>query len=198
MKHYYCAIAISLFLPFAHAASPCARLYEEHLLTDLQLSYEDFDQNEHKGFRVLAKAGCNREAADLLERYVAHTKSSESSLIWHIAQMRAEQGAYPEAIRNARKVLKKTEDFEKQPLRWNDYVLAVIAFLERDKARLVVHREKIAAAASYTLTMNGQQFKARASGKLIPNGTVVTFYHHGLDPDGTPRFASVKGPRLFD
>ena len=52
--------------------------------------------------------------------------------------------------------------------------------------------------ASYTLERDGQQFKARASGRLIPSGTLVTFYHRGFDPEGTPRFASVKGERLFD
>lgn len=34
----------------------------------------------------------------------------------------------------------------KSTLRWNDYVLATIAFLEHDKPALVLHREKVAEA----------------------------------------------------
>ena len=32
---------------------------------------------------------CHGEAADLIEAYLEHNEASESSLIWHVAQMRA-------------------------------------------------------------------------------------------------------------
>ena len=139
-------IAILCATASANAATQCETLYDEHLKTDLHLSYREFDQTEGKGFRVLAGRGCASEAGDLIERYVATTGAKENSLLWHLAQMRAEHHNYPEAIRYARQVITRSEDFEKEPLRWNDYVLAVIAFLERDKAQLIEHRDKIASA----------------------------------------------------
>ena len=37
------------------------------------------------------------------------------------------------------------EDLAKDPLRWNDYVRATIAFLERNQAQLIQHRNQVAA-----------------------------------------------------
>ena len=147
MKLYNGALTLLLISCCAHAATPCQTLYAEHLQTDLQLSYEAFDQTEDSGFRVLAKSGCPKEAADLIERYVEHTHAQERSLLWHIAQLRAEDGDSAEAIRYARKVVGETEDHARHPLRWNDYVLATIAFLDHDKPRLILHRNRIAAAS---------------------------------------------------
>ena len=136
--------------PGPPAAAPaqvdCTALLRAHLETDLVLSYEAFDQTEGQGFRVLAAHGCHREAADLIERYVAATGASERSLRWHAAQLRASSGETAAAIRHARSVLSESEDFAKQPLRWNAYVLATIAFLERDREALLRHRAAVAAA----------------------------------------------------
>jgi hypothetical protein len=147
MKLYAAAMTLLLISSCARAVPRCEALYAEHVQTDLQLSYEAFDQTEGGGFRVLAKSGCLKEAADLIERYIEHTHAPERSLLWHIAQLRAEQGDAAEAIRYARKTLAETEDHARHPLRWNDYVLATIAFLEHDKPRLIHHRNLIAAAA---------------------------------------------------
>lgn len=130
----------------ALAAEDCRTLYQEHVKPDLALSYEEFDQTDDKGFRVLAAKECEKEAADLIEEYLRATNSTKSSLRWHIAQLRATAGDTPEAIRYAKSVLAETEDFSKSPLRWNDYVLATIAFLEQDKPALMLHRDKVAEA----------------------------------------------------
>ncbi|PRC91170.1 hypothetical protein [Solimicrobium silvestre] len=137
----------SLLLFFYSAnllASECEDVYRAHIKSDLLLPYEQFDQTEKKGFRLLAESGCDKEAADLIEEYIKSSKSSKSSLRWHIAQLRATQGDYSAAIKNAMTVLIKKEDFKVDPLRWNDYVLATIAFLERDKEKLIFHRDIVA------------------------------------------------------
>lgn len=136
-----------LFCACAAAAPDCQALFDEHLKTDLDLSYQAFDQTEDGGFRLLAQAGCNREAADLIEVYVARHGATERSLRWHIAQLRATGGEYKRALVAARSVLDKDEDLETNPLRWNDYVLATIAFLEHDKAALIRHRDEVAEGA---------------------------------------------------
>jgi hypothetical protein len=138
-------ILIALSTSFSALADQrCTALYRKHIRTDLSLSYEAFDQKEGNGFRVLAASGCNKEAADLIEDYIRITGAKESSLRWHISQLRASAGNAPEAIRYAKSVLKEREDFSKSQLRWNDYVLATIAFLERDRTALVFHRDKVA------------------------------------------------------
>ena len=85
----------ALLLAVAPVVSPavdCDALYREHQASDLRLSYEQFDQTEGSGFRVLAAAGCPKQAADLIEAYVAHTGASEPSLRWHVAQLRSTTG----------------------------------------------------------------------------------------------------------
>lgn len=131
--------------PGAPAQVDCAALLRAHLETDLALPYEAFDQTEGQGFRVLAARACHREAADLIERYIAANGAAERSLRWHAAQLRASSGETAAAIRHARSVLAESEDFANNPLRWNDYVLATIAFLERDREALLRHRAAVAA-----------------------------------------------------
>lgn len=142
------AALCGMFALPAHAepAAPgdCARLYDVRLATDLKLGYEQFDQTEGQGFRALAALGCDREAADLIEAYMAANGAAERSLRWHVAQLRATHGDSAAAVRHARAVLSEREDFAQSALRWNDYVLATIAFLERDRAALRRHRDRVA------------------------------------------------------
>ena len=122
----------------------CQAEYTKRLQTDLNLSYKEFDQTEGKGMRALAYAGCAKEAADLIVAYIKKNDAKQSSLFWHVAQQRASDGENAEAIRYARQSLAKEEDLSKRPLRWNDYVLATIAFLEKDKEKFLQHRENVA------------------------------------------------------
>ncbi len=138
-------LAVLLFTTVSNAEQmSCSTLYQEHVKSDLNLDYQTFDQTQGSGFRVLAQAGCHKEAADLIEAYIAANHATENSLRWHVAQLRATDGDSEAAISAARSVLKDTEDFSEQPLRWNDYVLATIAFLERDKEALIQHRNAVA------------------------------------------------------
>lgn len=122
----------------------CPALYEEHLKTDLDLPYKEFDQTMDKGFRVLGGAGCFKEAADLIEAYIVKNDGKEGSLRWHVAQLRAMAGENEAAISSARRSLGDGENLDENPFRWNDYVLATIAFLEGDLEKLKAHRDKVA------------------------------------------------------
>lgn len=128
-------------------ANSCEQLYLQHAQSDLRLSYEQFDQTPRQGFRVLAEAGCEKQAADLIEAYISTNNATQSSLRWHIAQLRASHGDYDSAIEYANQTLLKKENFAERPLRWNDYVLATIGFLERNKDKLIYHRDRVAAAS---------------------------------------------------
>ena len=118
-------------------------MLQQHLKTDLGLAYEAFDQTDGQGFRPLASAGCFKEGADLIEAYISKTQATQRSLRWHIAQLRGQAGDYPAAIKAAKSVLSESEDFSQNPMRWNDYVLGTIAFLEKDKEKLILHRNKL-------------------------------------------------------
>lgn len=146
MNRILAGLCTSALLPTAGAIAQvdCEALYERHLETDLELSYEAFDQTPRQGFRSLAGAGCPAEAADLIEAYIEATGARQGSLMWHIAQLRASAGDYPAALDAARRSLR---DEDTGDFLWNDYVLGTIAFLERDREALVAHRDALAAKA---------------------------------------------------
>ncbi|HEU5450715.1 MAG TPA: hypothetical protein VFU76_01955, partial [Terriglobales bacterium] len=131
------------------AAADCQALLEQHRATDFKLPYQQFDQTMDSGFRVLAAAGCDKEAADLIEEYIRVNHATQNSLRWHVAQLRATQGDYAEAIQYARTCLTAKEDFAAHPLRWNDYVRATIAFLQHDRHALLQYRDRIALGKDY-------------------------------------------------
>lgn len=133
--------------PPASATPDCHALYRERVAADVDLPYETFDQTEGRGFRILAGAGCPAEAADLIEAWVAKNATSRRSLDWHIAQMRAEAGATEAAVAAARRSLVSEAEARANAFKWNDYVLAVIAFLREDRAAFDRHRAVLAAAA---------------------------------------------------
>lgn len=147
MKSIPLITAVLLTLAAPAWATDCEQLYEQHLAADLALGYEQFDQTMGAGFRPLAAVGCHRQAADLIEAYIAEHDAPQRSLRWHVAQLRAMDGDPEAAVASARSVLSEAEDFTEQPLRWNDYVLATIAFLEKDRVALQFHRDQVALGA---------------------------------------------------
>jgi hypothetical protein len=147
------------------APADCAALYRTHLETDLKLPYEQFDQQLGGGFRQLDAQRCFKEAGDLLEAWMRANGRDDESVRWHVAQQRAQQGDTAEAIRYAKGTLDPHEDLAKHPLRWNDYVLATIAFLQHDRAALVAHRDRIAEGAAY----GGNAINLRLVDALVAN-----------------------------
>jgi hypothetical protein len=138
-------IALLFLFSTTANASNCKALLKQHLQSDLTLPYSEFDQTHGKGWRILTDQNCNLEAAELIERYIEKNAASESSLVWHIAQTRALAGKYRSAIKYAKRSLLTPEKDAKSKLRWNDYVLGTIAFLEKNKAALLKHRDVLEA-----------------------------------------------------
>lgn len=136
-----------LMFALGGANSDCAASYQTHLRTDMDLSVDAFDQTEGQGFRALARAGCYREAGDLIEAWMKRRDAVPSNVHWHLAQMRAHHDDRPAAIAAARRSLQPAEAPD-ATFKWNDYALATIAFLERDRTAFDRHRDALAAAAS--------------------------------------------------
>ncbi|MEK8032885.1 hypothetical protein AACH06_18855 [Ideonella sp. DXS29W] len=141
MKLVFTLLALGLA---ASAQADCQADLARHRQADMSLSYEQFDQTEDRGFRALAKAGCYAEAEQLIVQYMQANPRGQQSLRWHAAQMAASAGHYAQAAAHAHRMLAEAKAADDSPLMWNDYVLASIAFFERDKAGLQRHRDVIA------------------------------------------------------
>lgn len=126
------------------STAECERLLDERMQSGLDLPYEEFDQVMGSGWRALADENCHQESAQLIEAYMEHNSSQQSSLTWHLFQMRAFSNDYEAALELVDDMLLSPEKQAEVPLAWNEYVLASAAFLRRDLSQLRQHRENIA------------------------------------------------------
>ncbi len=130
----------------------------------LDLPYEIFDQTPGKGWRKQGEnLGCYLKAAKMIDEYAAAnqhrlTEDQHRILKWHAGQMYAFADRYGLARERFSRSLWLHEPKD-TPVLWNDYVLATIAFLDRDFPELVNCRQKIS---------EGQKMDGR-----IPNLDVV-------------------------
>jgi len=108
----------------------------------LSLDLSDFDQNLNGGWRkISADPGCTLAAADLILEYRTRKEVGGTTLIFHEAQLRAKAGQHDRAIPLFRDSMKDPGD---DHFGWNHYVEATIAFLERDRERLLESRDALA------------------------------------------------------
>ena len=130
----------------------------------LALDQQAFDQELDGGWRILDNAGCEAEAAELIREWRHKKRSHASILYWHEGQMRANAGQSKQAIALF-SLTYKAPAFDAD-FGWNHYVDGTIAFLSRDKDRLVQAIENLKAVpkpADYQNTVT------------LADGTVVEF-----------------------
>jgi hypothetical protein len=143
------ALSLLATLPVASNAADagnCPALLAQHLGTDLALPLDQFDQDDHQGWRPLSDLDCEAEAAMLIAAYA--DKHPHPVLTWHRAQMLAKAGMTADAIEAARLTLRPPHSDEGSGFDWNDYANATIAFLQGDKASLQANRDRLADAAT--------------------------------------------------
>lgn len=140
------AIVLALAVAAQAHAADCGALLQQHLASDLALPFDTFDQDDHQGWRPVSDAGCDAEAATLIETYAGKQAHPHPVLAWHRAQMLARAGRTADAVDAARNTLRGGEDAS--GFDWNDYANATIAFLQGDKPALQASRERLAAAAA--------------------------------------------------
>jgi hypothetical protein len=141
------AVLVLVLALAGHAqAADCGALLRQHLAGDMALSFDAFDQDDHQGWRPLGDAGCETEAATLIEAYAGRQARPPQVLAWHRAQMLAKAGKTSDAIAAARQTLRSGDD--DSGFDWNDYANATIAFLQGDKAALQASRDRLAAAVA--------------------------------------------------
>jgi hypothetical protein len=114
---------------------------------ELELSYEAFDQRPGGGWRKIADEGKYLEAAKLIDRYEKEKKGLEEwervNLRFHAGQLYAFANQKEQALARLKVALFAKEPAD-SPIRWNAYLRATIAFLERDRKQLTELREEIA------------------------------------------------------
>lgn len=112
----------------------------------LELDYNAFDQRPGKGWRQLAENGKFLDAARLIDQYIENHKNLDESqrvnLNFHAGQMYAFADDYRAAI-DRFNVSTYAEEPPDLPLRWNAYVRATIAFLDKDMKHLEECRKEI-------------------------------------------------------
>lgn len=109
----------------------------------LALDQSKFDQDLSGGWRQLANAGCDVEAANLIRDWRTARQSKASILFWHEGQLRANAGQTSRAIslfKKSRKSKEKDAGFG-----WNLYVDGTIAFLRGNRGQLRTARTRLAA-----------------------------------------------------
>jgi hypothetical protein len=115
--------------------------------TELELSYEAFDQRPGGGWRKIADEGKHLEAAKLIDRYEKEKNGLQEwqrvNLRFHAGQLYAFANCKDQALARFKTALFAKEPAD-SPIRWNAYVLATIAFFERDRKQLSEMREEIA------------------------------------------------------
>ena len=102
-----------------------------------------FDQDMTGGWRALANAGCDLEAAEAIRDWRMQHSTRDGLLDWHEGQLRANAGRPAEAIalmERSRKTPAEDAGFG-----WNLYVDGTVAFLRGDRAGLEGARAKLAA-----------------------------------------------------
>lgn len=124
------AVALSAYV---HAETECQPKLEKASQTELGLTVDKFDQGQDAGWRGLAKAGCNAEAATLIERYLIGYESNLRTLKWHQAQLLAVTNQYGPAIVAAEQSINPEQETQHPKFQWNAYVKATIAFMRKDR-----------------------------------------------------------------
>ena len=111
------------------------------------MTFNEFDQTEDQGWRLLARQRDFTGAARAIETYLKTTPDLEPwqsrILHFHAVQMHAFGGAIERALPH----LPFSRDLDEAPdaqIRWNDYVTATEAFLRGDRVGLISARERIA------------------------------------------------------
>lgn len=109
----------------------------------LALPFKQFDQQQGSGWRPLYASKCYTEAALLLKEYVKRhprTARDQYMLPFHTGQLFALAGEHTEAIRW---MVKGYSSDKFDPINWNAFVDANVAFLKHDYQELLKQRNLI-------------------------------------------------------
>ena len=138
-----CAAALFASAPQAASAQTGCEHDREALLALPEQAFDQDLTNGGGGWRSLAaKPECGLVAAELLRDYRKKHDVQGGIMAWHEGQLRAGAGQYEHAealFESARK-----PQGEPDPIGWNHYIDASVAFLRGDRSALLAARERLA------------------------------------------------------
>lgn len=108
--------------------------------TYLSLDSNSFDQTRGKGWREFDDAGCSRVAAEMILEYIRF-HGHNGNMAFHAGQLFVETGDFERARPWFVKSLRREST---GTFKWNAFVEAYIAYIDRDRARLQAARDEIA------------------------------------------------------
>mgnify|MGYP000014380749 CR=1 FL=1 len=148
MKYFSKLAFIVLFTLPIVANANCQKLYSS-LENQLNININEFDQQQNKGWRILAQNKCYKQAAQLIEQYIKLNKNiTNEALKWHLFQMKSMAGETELAIKLGHEILAQAQNSPTEFL-WREYVAATIAFLEDDRKSLLVNRNALASKQDF-------------------------------------------------
>lgn len=159
----FLGLLLTLLSP-VFSANYCIIPEEEHRI--LSMPYDEFDQKKD-GWRHYATVGCYHEIGALIDKYLEKNEKTLSDwqlriITWHAGQLYASNNEYELAQIRFEHSVNKNEP-KNLPILWNDYVYATIAFLNNDRPKLIMHRNKIANGPS----LNGKKSNLDVVDSLI-------------------------------
>ena len=143
-----CIAVLAPAISLGAVAADCKQALKQVGPAAMQLSVTQFDEDESKGWRALQNQECFAEAAQLIEYYALEYDSNYRRLKWHLAQMHASASNTSEALAAARLSISPVQEQMHPEFDWNDYVLATIAYLQKDRVAFEVHRTSLKARAA--------------------------------------------------
>ncbi|MCL5031333.1 MAG: hypothetical protein M1480_20205 [Bacteroidetes bacterium] len=109
------------------------------------MDFDTFDQSD-KGWRHIRFLDNYQEAADIIIYYIDNKKElneyQKMVLNHHAGQMLASNNNYFEALKHFKKALYSVPESNKQ-IKWNAYVNATIAFLDKDMPKLLKYKKEL-------------------------------------------------------
>ena len=146
-----------IFPEFSLAKLSVCEISETQLESYLSMNFYDFDQGS-TGWRALAVKSCYKEAAELQVKFRENNFTNmldweKRTSSWHIGQMYAFANLSSNAIKYFELSI-KDQDQDKSGFKWNDYVNASIAFLNKDRDSLLNFRERLYSGDSPYNRMN--------------------------------------------
>ena len=138
--------AVCTALMSAGCATKVVDIERENMLA---LSFDEFDQTDGSGFRLLLDQKRYVDAAELIEDYLRRhqhslTERERISLHFHAGQLYGISDDPGKAVPHFKRARYKTEPTpDGHPLYWNDYVDATRAFISGDRRRLIEARQRM-------------------------------------------------------
>lgn len=165
MKTIIVSLILSLiYFTVANATECIISSDDENKL--LAMSFDQFDQSK-EGWRQFS--ACYQQTSTLIDRYTNQNEITLEAwqkriLLWHAGQLYAFNNNYEMARQRFLSAVDPTESAN-SPIRWNDYVYATIAFIDKDLNKLMYYREEIARSPEW----NGEKVNLKVVDSLIKN-----------------------------